>query len=176
MGSPIYTREIRLCNFASLVFECWFHESLKPDNQSTLTFSSHIRISPIVILALMMSRNLSYRLLNPNTLKLRCTHEFDFSTPVISVGISDFAVSQILMQMFRDFSPRNTEMVCHLSTSLTLVAPHCSLSRRDIAFHNFVIPVAMFTRLPPTKPRCKYPRVNLMVLVTRIYGTTPPEL
>jgi hypothetical protein len=30
--------------------------------------------------------------------------------------------------MFRDFSPRNPDMVCHLSTSLTLVAPHYSLA------------------------------------------------
>jgi hypothetical protein len=46
----------------------------------------------------------------------------------------------------------------------------------DNAIHDFAILVAMFTGLQPVKPRYGNPHVNLMALVARIYGPTPPEL
>jgi hypothetical protein len=70
--------------------------------------------------------------------------------------------------------PRNGVPPVHSLTPP--VAPQIPLSCRDIAFHDFAIPVAMFTGLPPTKPRYGNPRVNPTALVARIYGPAPPEL
>jgi hypothetical protein len=70
--------------------------------------------------------------------------------------------------------PRNGMPLFHSSTPLW---PHTNLlGCQDVVVRDFTIPVALFTGLQPTKPRCTIPRVNPMVLVTPIYGPSPPKL
>ena len=67
-------------------------------------------------------------------------------------------------------------IVHNLSTLLTPLAPHRSLSLWDFTFHDIAVPVAKFTGLPPTKSRNRNLLANPMALVAWIYGPTPLEL
>jgi hypothetical protein len=129
-----------------------------------------------MISALTMSNNLSHRLPNPDMPKLRCMREFDFSTlpqPCRDFGLRGIVNPDAIVSGLLTVKPQNSMPPVH---SLTPVAPHCSLSRRDIAFHDFAILVAMFTGLQPMKPRYGQPRINPMALVARIYSPAPPEI
>jgi hypothetical protein len=114
-----------------------------------------IGTSPIMILALAMSSHSSYRLSNPDTPITRHA-QVDFSTSLSPRRDFDFSISRILMSMFRDFSLRNLEMVCQLSTSPTPVAPHYSRTRWDIAFHDFTISSTKSSTLPSRNPDRKF--------------------
>jgi hypothetical protein len=102
---------------------------------------------------------------------------FDFST-VPSPLHRDFGLRNIANPdaMFRDFSPRNPDKVCHLSTHLTPVAPHYPLACRDIAYRDFAIPVAIFLETSTHETPIHDPRVNPTALVAWINGSAPPEL
>jgi hypothetical protein len=73
--------------------------------------SSSSGFSLIVILAVAVSRSFSQRFPKPDFLKFQRAHKIGLSTPLHSIGTSDFAISQILMQRFRDFTPRNPETI-----------------------------------------------------------------
>jgi hypothetical protein len=76
MCDPLFFtyRRIGTRDFASPVVENRTLGSLKPDNQSTLTFSFRIETSSITISPLAISNNLYPRLPIPDTPKLRHTH------------------------------------------------------------------------------------------------------
>jgi hypothetical protein len=70
----------------------------------------------IAISALAMSNN-SYPRLPISRYAETPTHaRVDYSTVFHLIDISEFAISRILMHMFRDLSLRNPDKVCHLST------------------------------------------------------------
>jgi hypothetical protein len=79
---------------------------------------SHFAISRI-----WWSRTLFLRPPKPEFLKLRCARKVDFSTTLHSIGISDFVTSRILMRRFRDFTPRNPEMVNKIDFSIGSTPP-----------------------------------------------------
>jgi hypothetical protein len=118
-----------------------------------------------------MSNTLLLRLLNLDMPKLWLTRKFDLSTLHL-IGISEFAISRILMQLFQDFSPRKPEMVCHLSTH-QLLWPHTILDCRDITFANsYCIVYGTFTHKTPIRDI----RIDPMALVAQINGPAPPWL
>jgi hypothetical protein len=119
-GSPLYNREIRLREVSGRALDSRIPETRQ---QSPLTFSFPFGTSSIAISVLTMLNNSIPQLPNLDMPKPRRTREFDFSTPCHFIGISDFAVLRILMHMFRDFSLRNPDTVCHLSTC-RLLWPH----------------------------------------------------
>jgi hypothetical protein len=88
-----------------------------PRNPTTVNadLSLSFRDFPIAISALAMSNNLFPDSRIPICRNSDTRASLTFQR-LHSIGISEFAISRILMQLFRDFSPRNPEMVCHLST------------------------------------------------------------
>jgi hypothetical protein len=132
-----------------------------------------------------MSSNSSPRLPKPELPKLRCARKVDFSTTLHSIGISDFAISRILMQRFRDFTPRNPEMVNEIDFLVDSAPPvhpadsmaHTILSAlRDFALHDFASPDAKILGLQLTKPRNRNPRVNPTAPVGLNLRLYSPEL
>jgi hypothetical protein len=109
---PLILREIGLRDFANPVVKRLVSQSPKPENSQHLTFSLlYFGFLLIAISGVAMSSNSSPRFPKPDLPKLRCARKVDFSTTLHSIGTSDFAISRILMQRFRDFTPRNPEMV-----------------------------------------------------------------
>jgi hypothetical protein len=134
----------------------------KPENSQRLTFSlslsdfslSRFRRSRCQATCSRDSRNPIYR--NSDALA-----SFDLSTAFHSVGTSDFAISRILMQRIRNFTPRNPEMVNGKFDSMSIVrhlstcrfcGPHNPFALRDFAFHDFASPVAKFRDFHSRKP------------------------
>jgi hypothetical protein len=113
-----------------------------------------------VISTVAVSSNLSPRIPKPDIPNFRRAHKVDFSTPLFSIGTSDFAISRIQLQCFRNFTLRNPEIACHLSASLTPMVPHPSLGLRDFTVRDITIPVARFTGLQSMKTRYRNPHVN----------------
>jgi hypothetical protein len=107
----------------------------EPRYKSTLTlFLYSVRTSPIMILVLAMSSNSVLQLLSPDTPNFRCARELTFQWSLYSIDISEFAISQILMQCIRHFTPRIPDMVCHLSTHRLHCGPHDPLVFRISRF------------------------------------------
>jgi hypothetical protein len=119
--------------------------------QSTLTFPLSLGASPIAISPLARSSNSVFRLPSPDAPKFRHTSELTIQC-LSSIGISEFAGSRIQMHISRHFSLRNPDVSCHLSSTNSAVAHTNSTSRRDIACHGFVIPVAKSWSFPHEIP------------------------
>jgi hypothetical protein len=127
MGSPLCTWEIGLRNFANPVVKRWSLESPKPETVNADLSSFLFGIFPIAISAVAMSSNLSPTIPESRFSEILIhSQSFDLSTPLYSIGTSDFAISRILMQMNSGTSLHETlkrsmefdsvSIVCHLST------------------------------------------------------------
>jgi hypothetical protein len=109
---PLYTSGDRTSRFRESGGQAPCLSISKTRKQSTLDlFLANFGFLLIAISGVAMSSNSSPRLPKPELPKLRCARKVDFSTALHSIGISDFAISRILMRRFRDFTPRNPEMV-----------------------------------------------------------------
>jgi hypothetical protein len=156
-GIPLlYNREIGLRDFARSSGRALDSRIPETRYKSTLTFSLSYRDFSYRDFATRDVKQLTLPTPELPICRNSDARELTFQRSLHSIGISEFAISRILMHMFRDFSPRNPDKVCHLSPHLTLVAPHYSFSCRDIAFRDFAIPVAMFRDFNPRNPDTRF--------------------
>jgi hypothetical protein len=176
-GSPLYTWEIGLRNFANPVVKRWSLESPKPETvNADLSFFlsgfslSRFRRSRCRETCLPDSRIPICR--NSDTLA-----SFDFSTPLHfcrDFGLRNIANPNAMFSELHPTKLRNSMPPVHLADS-------CGPTQILLAFgiSRFVIsrfPLQGLRDFHPRNPDMEYPRVNPTALVAWIYGPTPPEL
>jgi hypothetical protein len=111
-NSPLILREIGLHTSMNPVVKRLVSQIPKLENSQRLTFS--LLISYFFLSRFWRLRCRETHPLDPEDLIYRnfdALASFDFSIAPHSVGISDFAISQILMQRIRVFTPQNPKMV-----------------------------------------------------------------
>jgi hypothetical protein len=103
---PLILREIRLRTFTNLVVKYLVSQSPRPEKNQHLTLflaSSDFCLSRFRGLRCQATRPLDSR--NPIYRNSNALASFDLSTALHSIETSDFTISRILMQRFRDFTP-----------------------------------------------------------------------
>jgi hypothetical protein len=143
----LYLSEDRNSRLRKFIVDHWALESPRPDGQSTLT-------------SLCPHQNFSYHGFAPrgiehfvlSTPDTRCGEtpmhvRVVTSTPVNSIGISDFTGSQILMSMDSGLSFSRSPILRHLSSTNSCCGPHNS----SVGISRFAIPsgeISLFSKPP----------------------------